>query len=97
MSPWGDTLTEQLRGDISIDQQHRAIRSLTTFRGLTYIPACFYRITVRSLGAEEAPRSRALTAIEALLGLSLFPARVLEGLRQEAPITLLLLQRSDES
>jgi len=22
MSPWGDTLTEQLRGDIFIDQQH---------------------------------------------------------------------------
>src|SRR6266404_2978488 len=29
MSPWGDTLTEQLRGDISIDQQHFAIPSLT--------------------------------------------------------------------
>ena len=28
MSPWDDTLTEQLRDDISIDQQHRRRRVL---------------------------------------------------------------------
>src|SRR5260370_41934125 len=29
MSPWGDTLPEQLRDDISIDQQHPSARFLT--------------------------------------------------------------------
>src|SRR5438552_13313868 len=29
MSPWGDILTEQLRGDILIDQQHRNLRTMT--------------------------------------------------------------------
>src|SRR5512146_2126635 len=52
MSPWGDIPTEQLRGDVSIDQQQGPLQALTAARPPVTVPVM--RIEVHDNQVESA-------------------------------------------